>query len=143
MSSRQPVGSGVSGRVAATGKPLMTAKANPADFVASAEPKYRPYLERFRVTSSITLPLMLPAVVSAFLIAFVSSFDEIIIASFVAGDVVTFPLYLFSQLRFPQLLPQILAVATIVFISSLVVILATEIGRRLVERRLTVEVEPG
>jgi spermidine/putrescine transport system permease protein len=97
----------------------------------------------FRTFRSITLPLILPAVVSAFLIAFVSSFDEIIIASFVAGDVVTFPLYLFSQLRFPQLLPQILAVATIVFISSLFVILLTEIGRRVAERRLAVEVEGG
>jgi spermidine/putrescine transport system permease protein len=92
-----------------------------------------------RTFVSITLPLMTPAVVAAFLIAFVASFDEIVIAQFVAGSSVTFPLYLYSQLRFPELLPQILAVATIVFLSSLVVILLAEVGRRVVERRLSVE----
>jgi spermidine/putrescine transport system permease protein len=89
-----------------------------------------------RTFRSITLPLMLPAIVSAFLIAFVFSFDEIIIASFVAGNTVTFPLYLFSQLRFPELLPQILAVATIVFLVSMLLVLVTEVGRRVAERRL-------
>jgi spermidine/putrescine transport system permease protein len=90
----------------------------------------------FRTFRSITFPLMLPATVSAFLIAFIASFDEIIIASFVAGNTVTFPLYLYSQLRFPELLPQILAVATIVFVTSMLVVLLTEGGRRVAERRL-------
>jgi spermidine/putrescine transport system permease protein len=90
----------------------------------------------FRTFTAITLPLMTPAIVSALLIAFIFSFDEIIIASFVAGNTVTFPLYLFSQLRFPQLLPQILAVATIVFFVSMIIVLVTEVGRRVAERRL-------
>jgi spermidine/putrescine transport system permease protein len=53
----------------------------------------------------ITLPLLLPAVLSSFLIVFTLSFDEIVVASFIAGDRPTFPLYLFS-LRLPTRLPQ-------------------------------------
>jgi spermidine/putrescine transport system permease protein len=90
----------------------------------------------FRTFRSITLPLILPAVVSAWLISFVFAFDEIILASWVAGQTVTFPLYLYSQLRFPVLLPQLLAVATIVLAISFLIVVVTEVGRRRAERRL-------
>jgi len=95
----------------------------------------------FRTFRSITLPLMTPAVVSAFLVAYVVSFDEVVIAQFVAGNTVTFPIYLFSQLRFPTNFPQVLAVAVVVMAASLLVVLAAEIGRRIVERRLHIELE--
>jgi spermidine/putrescine transport system permease protein len=87
----------------------------------------------------ITLPLLLPAIVSAFIVAFVLSFDEIVVASFVAGQTTTFPLYLFSQLRFPTLLPQVIAVAVIVMAASALVLVGAEIGRRVIERRLGAE----
>ena len=93
----------------------------------------------FQTFRLITLPLILPALLSAFIVAFVLSFDEIIIASFVAGDVTTFPLYLFSQLRFPTLLPQVIAVACVVMAASAVILVATEVGRRVLERRLGTE----
>ena len=96
-----------------------------------------------RTFRSITLPLIWPALLSAFLIAFVFSFDEIVLASFVAGDATTFPLYLFSQLRFPTLLPQVIAVAVIVFAVSMLVIVLTEVGRHVVERRLQIELDPA
>ena len=94
------------------------------------------WLQTFRL---ITLPLLLPALVSAFIVAFVLSFDEIVVASFVAGDTTTFPLYLFSQLRFPTLLPQVIAVACIVMAASVLLLIGAEIGRRIVERRLGTE----
>jgi len=98
-------------------------------------------LQTFRL---ITFPLLLPAIVSAFLVAFVLSFDEIVVASFVAGETTTFPLYLFSQLRFPTLLPQVIAVACIVMAASALVLIGAEIGRRVVERRLGAELaEPA
>ena len=93
----------------------------------------------WRTFRSITLPLIWPALLSAFLVSFVFSFDEIILASFIAGNATTFPLYLYSQLRFPVLLPQVIAVAVIVFAVSMLLILATEVGRRFVERRLDIE----
>jgi spermidine/putrescine transport system permease protein len=90
-------------------------------------------LQTFRL---ITFPLVLPALVSAYLVAFVLSFDEIVVASFIAGDATTFPLYLFSQLRFPTLLPQVIAVACIVMAASVLILVGAEIARRVAERRL-------
>ena len=69
------------------------------------------------------------------LIAFTLSFDEYAIASFLAGDSPTWPVYLFAQLRVPSQLPQLLAVSSVVLAVSLSVVLAAEIGRRLAERR--------
>ncbi len=93
----------------------------------------------WRTFRSITLPLTLPAILSAFMIAFTLSFDEYAVASFVIGRQVTYPIYLFSQLRFPTRLPPVIAVAVIVITASLLIILATEIGRRAAERRLGAE----
>ena len=89
-----------------------------------------------RTFRSIILPLILPAIVSAFLIAFTTSFDEYAVASFVIGTRVTFPIYLYSALRFPSQLPQVIAVAVVVLIVSLTVVVAAEIGRRTAERRV-------
>ena len=83
----------------------------------------------------VTLPLLTPALVSAFMIAFTLSFDEYAIASFLAGETPTWPVYLFAQLRVPSQLPQLLAVSSVVLVVSLGVVLAAEIGRRIAERR--------
>ena len=91
---------------------------------------------RLRAFRSITLPLILPAVLSAFLIAFTTSFDEYAVASFLIGTSPTFPIYLYSALRFPSQLPQVIAVAVVVLTGSLLVVLGAELGRRRVERRL-------
>jgi len=85
---------------------------------------------------SITFPLLAPAVVSAFLISFTISFDEVVVASFVAGDQPTFPVYLYSQLRLPRRLPQVIAVAVVVLIVSVIVVVGSEVGRRIADRRL-------
>ena len=89
-----------------------------------------------RTFQLITLPLILPAVVSAFLIAFTTSFDEYAVASFVVGTRTTFPIFLYSALRFPSQLPQVIAVAVVVIVVSLAVVVSAEIGRRVAERRL-------
>ena len=84
----------------------------------------------------VILPLIVPAVVSAFLIAFTTSFDEYAVASFVVGTRPTFPIYLYAALRFPSNLPQVIAVAVVVMTVSLVVVVSAEVGRRIAERRL-------
>ena len=91
---------------------------------------------RLRTFRSITLPLILPAVLSAYLIAFTTSFDEYAVASFVVGTRVTFPIFLYSALRFPNQLPQVIAVAVVVITISLLLVVAAEIGRRVAEHRL-------
>jgi spermidine/putrescine transport system permease protein len=103
--------------------------------VSLEEAAYDLGASRLRTFRSITLPLILPAVVSAFLIAFTTSFDEYAVASFVVGTRVTFPIYLYSAMRFPNQLPQVIAVAVVVITVSLFVVLAAELGRRLAERR--------
>ena len=111
--------------------------------VSLEEAAYDLGASRLRTFRSITLPLILPAVVSAFLIAFTASFDEYAVASFVVGTRVTFPIYLSSALRFPSQLPQVIAVAVVVLLVSLVVVVAAEIGRRVAERRLGSLESPG
>jgi spermidine/putrescine transport system permease protein len=84
----------------------------------------------------ITFPLMAPALFSAFLLSFVISFDEIVVASFVAGKDETFPIYLYSQLRLPRQLPQVIAVAVVILVVSAIVVTAAEVIRRVSDRRL-------
>jgi len=90
---------------------------------------------RLRTFRSITLPLILPAVLSAFLIAFTTSFDEYAVASFLVGTQPTFPIYLYSALRFPSQLPQVIAVAVVVLSVSLAIVVGAEVGRRAIEQR--------
>jgi spermidine/putrescine transport system permease protein len=91
---------------------------------------------RLRTFRSITLPLILPAILSAFLIAFTTSFDEYAVASFLVGTQQTFPIYLYSALRFPSQLPQVIAVAVVVLVVSLTIVVGAELGRRVAERRV-------
>jgi spermidine/putrescine transport system permease protein len=91
----------------------------------------------------VTLPLLMPALISAFLVAFTLSFDEFAIASFLAGTQQTWPVYLFAQLRVPRLLPQLIAVSSVVFLASLLLIMSAEIGRRLAQRRYGSEYSGG
>jgi spermidine/putrescine transport system permease protein len=84
----------------------------------------------------VTLPLILPAIISAYLIAFTTSFDEYALASFLIGTRQTFPIFLYSALRFPNNLPQVIAVAVIVLTLTLLVIIAAEMWRRRAEARL-------
>jgi spermidine/putrescine transport system permease protein len=104
--------------------------------VSLEEAAYDLGASRLRTFRSVTLPLILPAVVSAFLIAFTTSFDEYVVASFVVGTRTTFPIFLYSALRFPSQLPQVIAVAVVVIVVSLIVVVAAELGRRIAERRL-------
>jgi PAS domain S-box-containing protein len=54
---RQRVGEGFLGGVAATGRPKLIPKTDPASFAASTDPRYRPLIERLGVESALGLPL--------------------------------------------------------------------------------------
>ena len=87
--------------------------------------------------SLVTLPLMLPAIVSSFLICFITSFDEFAIASFLAPPgQPTFPVFLYSGSRAPGLLPELIAIGSLIIVGSLVMIAIAEGGRRWAEGRL-------
>ena len=88
--------------------------------------------QRFR---RVTLPLLAPALFSAFIIAFTLSFDEYAIASFLSGTQATWPVYLFAQLRVPSQLPQLVAVSSVILVASLLLVLGAEVIRRVAVRR--------
>jgi spermidine/putrescine transport system permease protein len=83
----------------------------------------------------VTLPLLLPALVSSFLIAFTLSFDEFAIASFLAGTQPTWPVFLYVQLRVASQLPVLVAVSSLILVASLLLVVGAEIVRRSMERR--------
>lgn len=71
----------------------------------------------FRVFMAITLPLIFPALLSGWLLAFALSLDDLVLASFVAGpSSSTLPMVIFSSIRF-NLSPQINALATLIITS--------------------------
>jgi len=78
----------------------------------------------------IVLPLIFPAMVSAWLTAFTVSFDEFALALFLAGTQPTFPVYLFSQLRFANRLPIMIALAVLLMIGTLMLVFIAERFRR-------------
>lgn len=65
---------------------------------------------RWTIFRRILLPNMLPSVVAAALLCFVSSFDELVLALFVGGGVKTVPLTILGELKY-QLKPTIAALS--------------------------------
>ncbi len=86
-----------------------------------------------RVTTfwRITLPLILPSIIAAALLAFTLSIDEFIIAYFTAGagqSSTTLPMQIYSMIRF-GVTPEINAMASIVmFVSFILVFLAQRLN---------------
>jgi spermidine/putrescine transport system permease protein len=78
----------------------------------------------------IVLPIIAPAIVAAWLTAFAVSFDEFALALFLSGTEPTFPVYLFSQLRFANRLPIMIALAVLMMIGTLTLVLIAERVRR-------------
>ena len=82
----------------------------------------------------VTLPLILPGVISGALFAFVTSFDEVVVVMFLAGlENTTIPIQMWVGLR-EQLSPTILAVATCLIIMSTLILVSAELLRRRSER---------
>ena len=82
----------------------------------------------------ITLPLILPGVISGALFAFVTSFDEVVVVLFLAGlENTTIPIQMWVGLR-EQLSPTIMAVATCLIVMSTLILVSAELLRRRSER---------
>jgi len=83
-----------------------------------------------RVIFNIVLPLIAPSILSAWLVAFTGSLDEVALALFLAGTDLTFPVYLLDQLRFGSRLPMMIAFAVLMMMGTLLLILIAELIRR-------------
>ena len=82
----------------------------------------------------ITLPQILPGVISGALFAFVTSFDEVIVALFIAGsEQYTLPRQMFAGIR-EKYNPTIAAVATMMIVVSILLLVTVELLRRRSER---------
>ena len=69
----------------------------------------------------ITLPIITPGVVAAFLLSLALSIDDYIITSFVAGPTITFPRRVFDSARV-ALPPQVHVLATIIMLAAIFII---------------------
>jgi spermidine/putrescine transport system permease protein len=78
----------------------------------------------------VTFPLAIPGIIASLLLSFTISFDEFILAFFLAGTDVTLPVYIWSQLRFPAKLPSVLALGACILVASFVVVSFAEWFRR-------------
>ena len=79
----------------------------------------------------VTFPLILPGVGASLLLTFTSSFDEFLFAFFLGGNQVTLPVYMWTQVRFPQTLPTVLALGALIFMVSVFLIGTAEWLRRM------------
>jgi putrescine transport system permease protein len=88
-----------------------------------------------RVFRRITLPLILPAIASGWLLAFTLSWDDLVITQFVAGPgSSTLPMVIFSKVRF-GVTPDINALATIMVLIVATGIALSTVWMRYRERR--------
>lgn len=78
----------------------------------------------------IILPLVMPGIISSLLITFTISLDEFIMAFFLAGNENTLPVYILGQFRFPQNVPVIMALGTILVCLSVALLATAEYFRR-------------
>jgi len=87
------------------------------------------YANEWQTFRRVTLPMAMPGIVAAALLAFSLSFDDFIVTNFTAGQSVTFPLFVYgSKLKgFP---PQLFVVGTLMFLVSFVFVIGAELWRR-------------
>ena len=86
----------------------------------------------------VTLPRLMPAIVAAALLSFTFSFDDYIVPAFTNGTTNTWPIVLFSAVRF-GLTPAVNALATIMLTATVLAVTVTAV----VLRRSRVQAAPG
>ena len=88
----------------------------------------------------VTFPLAAPGIVSSLLLTFIVSFDEFLLSFFLTNQQPTLPVYIWSQLRFPNKLPGVLAMGAVILVVSCILVVIAEWVRQLgtSERRVGV-----
>jgi spermidine/putrescine transport system permease protein len=78
----------------------------------------------------IILPLVMPGILSSFLITFTISIDEFIISNFLGSGRPVLSVYIFGQFRFPEKVPSMLALGTLLVAFSILLLAIAEYFRR-------------
>jgi putative spermidine/putrescine transport system permease protein len=95
---------------------------------------------RWQTFFKVTLPMIRPGIIAGALFAFITSFDELIVALFISGTgAVTLPRKMWAELR-QQIDPTIAAVSSMLIVLSIVILLAVELLRQRSERIRTAPV---
>ncbi len=71
---------------------------------------------------TVIFPLILPGIIGACMLCFLLSIDDLIITSFVAGQTLTFPLWVYGAVKV-GIPPQVFVLSTFIFIGGVVVAL--------------------
>ena len=84
-----------------------------------------------RVFFDITLPLIMPAILSGSMLAFAMSFDDVVISIFVTGPTVnTLPIKIYTKMK-TGVTPEINALATMMLLVTILLLtLAALLGKR-------------
>ena len=90
--------------------------------IEASEDLYATPLATFR---QVTLPLLMPAIIAGFLLSFTFSFEDFIIAFFVAGPNNTLPIYIFASIR-RGITPEINAIGAVVLIVSMTLLILAQ-----------------
>ena len=77
----------------------------------------------------VTLPLILPGIIAAALLAFAMSIDDFIITEFVAGQTLTFPLWVYGAVKV-GIPPQVFGMGTLIFVAGVVLAGANALFQR-------------
>ncbi|MFL5781113.1 MAG: ABC transporter permease [Thermoleophilaceae bacterium] len=96
----------------------------------------------FQTFMRVTLPLIMPGVLAAALLAFALSIDDFVITNFNAGSTVTYPLFIWGAARV-SLPPQINVMAAMIFVVTVAVMLFTVWQQRRAEKLAAVRVDPA
>jgi spermidine/putrescine transport system permease protein len=78
---------------------------------------------------TVTLPLLVPGIIAAGLLAFAMSIDDFIITQFVAGPKLTFPLYVYGAVKV-GIPPQVFVMGTMIFAVGVLIAIANTILQR-------------
>jgi spermidine/putrescine transport system permease protein len=85
----------------------------------------------------VTLPLIMPGVLSAALLAFALSIDDFVITNFNSGSTITFPLFIWGAARV-AIQPQIYVIATMIFLFTVAMMILTVWQQRRAEKMAAV-----
>lgn len=90
----------------------------------------------------VTLPLISPGIFAGALFAFITSFDEIIIAIFISGSTtVTLQKKIWDSIRL-EINPMVASIASLLILLSVVILIGAEIFRRRAEKYKAAKREP-
>ncbi len=87
------------------------------------------YANEWQTFRLVTLPLAMPGILAASMLAFSLSFDDFIVTNFTSGQSVTFPLYVYG-IKLKGFPPQLFVVGTLMFLVSFLFVIGAELWRR-------------